>query len=35
MQAKAGTLGLQLHVLHASAERDLDPVFASLAPYVT
>ena len=31
MQAVAGTLGLQLHVLHASAERDFDTVFASLA----
>src|SRR5439155_5334083 len=26
----AGTLGLQLHVLHASTDRDLDTVFASL-----
>jgi putative ABC transport system substrate-binding protein len=30
MQAAARSLGLQLHVLHASAERDLDTVFASL-----
>jgi len=29
--AAARTLGLQLHVLHASAEGDFDPVFASLA----
>jgi putative ABC transport system substrate-binding protein len=29
-QAAAGTLGLQLHVLHASTDRDLDTVFASL-----
>jgi putative ABC transport system substrate-binding protein len=27
----AGTLGIQLHVLHASAERDFEAVFASLA----
>jgi putative ABC transport system substrate-binding protein len=33
MQAVAGTLGLQLHVLHASAERDFDTVFASLAQF--
>ena len=26
----AGTLGIQLNVLHASAERDFDAVFASL-----
>jgi putative tryptophan/tyrosine transport system substrate-binding protein len=26
----AGTLGLQLHVLHASAERDFEPAFANL-----
>jgi putative ABC transport system substrate-binding protein len=31
MQAVAGTLGLRLQVLHASTERDLDAVFASLA----
>jgi ABC-type uncharacterized transport system substrate-binding protein len=31
-QATAGTLGLQLHVLHASAEREIDDAFASLAP---
>jgi putative ABC transport system substrate-binding protein len=30
-QAAARTLGLQLHVLHASAERDLDTVFENLA----
>jgi ABC-type uncharacterized transport system substrate-binding protein len=29
--AAARTFGLQLHVLHASTERDFDPVFASLA----
>jgi putative tryptophan/tyrosine transport system substrate-binding protein len=31
MQAAARTLGLQLHVLHASTDRDFDTVFASLA----
>jgi putative ABC transport system substrate-binding protein len=30
MQAAARTLGLQLHVLHASTERDLDSAFATL-----
>lgn len=30
MQAAARTLGLQLHFLHASTERDLDSVFATL-----
>src|SRR5262249_13406432 len=30
LQAAARTLGLQLHVLHASSERDFDAVFASL-----
>jgi putative ABC transport system substrate-binding protein len=30
LQAAARTLGLQLHVLHASAERDFDTVFATL-----
>ena len=30
VQAAARTLGLQLHVLHASTERDLDTVFANL-----
>jgi ABC-type uncharacterized transport system substrate-binding protein len=30
LQAAAPTLGLQLHVLHASSERDFDAVFASL-----
>jgi putative ABC transport system substrate-binding protein len=31
LQAAARTLGLELHVLHASSERDFDRVFASLA----
>jgi putative tryptophan/tyrosine transport system substrate-binding protein len=31
VQTAGRTLGLQIHVLHASAERDLDAVFASLA----
>ena len=30
VQAAARTLGLQLHVLHASADRDFDTVFANL-----
>ncbi len=30
LQAAAGTLGLQLHVLNASTERDFDAVFAKL-----
>ena len=30
-QAAAATLGLQLHILHASTERDFDAVFATLA----
>ena len=30
LQAAARTLGLQLHVLHASTERDFDAVFATL-----
>ena len=30
LQAAASTLGLKLHVLHASTERDLDGVFAAL-----
>jgi putative ABC transport system substrate-binding protein len=30
VQGAARTMGLQLHVLHASTERDFDPVFASL-----
>jgi len=30
MQATARVLGLQLHIVHASAERDLDAAFASL-----
>ena len=31
LQAAARTLGLQLHVMHASTERDFDMVFANLA----
>jgi hypothetical protein len=31
MQAAARTLGLQVHVLHASTEQDFDKVFADLA----
>jgi putative ABC transport system substrate-binding protein len=31
LQAAARTLGLQLHILHASTERDFDTVFATLA----
>jgi putative ABC transport system substrate-binding protein len=31
LQAAARTLGVQLHVLHASAERDFDTAFATLA----
>jgi ABC-type uncharacterized transport system substrate-binding protein len=31
LQSGAGTLGVQLHVLHASTERDFDTVFATLA----
>jgi putative tryptophan/tyrosine transport system substrate-binding protein len=31
LQAAARTLGLQLHVLHASTERDFDTVFATLS----
>jgi putative ABC transport system substrate-binding protein len=31
LQAAARTLGLQLHVLHASSERDFDTIFATLA----
>jgi putative tryptophan/tyrosine transport system substrate-binding protein len=30
VQAAARTMGLQLHVLHASTERDFDPAFVSL-----
>jgi putative tryptophan/tyrosine transport system substrate-binding protein len=30
LKAAASTLGLQLHVLQASTERDFDPVFAAL-----
>jgi putative ABC transport system substrate-binding protein len=32
LQAPARTLGLQLQVLHAGTERDLDSVFQTLAP---
>jgi putative ABC transport system substrate-binding protein len=31
LQAAAGALGLELHVLHASSEREFDTVFATLA----
>jgi putative tryptophan/tyrosine transport system substrate-binding protein len=31
VQAASGRLGLQLHILHASTERDFDAVFATLA----
>jgi putative ABC transport system substrate-binding protein len=31
MQAAAGTLGVQLHIVHASTEGDLDMAFATLA----
>jgi putative tryptophan/tyrosine transport system substrate-binding protein len=31
LRAAARTLGLELHILHASTERDFDPVFATLA----
>src|SRR4029079_19241420 len=31
MQTAARSLGMQLHVLRASSERDFDPVFASIA----
>lgn len=31
MQAAAPALGMQLHVLHASTDRDLDTVFADLS----
>jgi putative ABC transport system substrate-binding protein len=31
LQGAARALGLQLHVLHASQERDFDPVFATMA----
>jgi putative tryptophan/tyrosine transport system substrate-binding protein len=31
LEAAARTLGVQLHILHASAERDFDMVFATLA----
>jgi putative ABC transport system substrate-binding protein len=30
VQAAAGSLGIELHVLHASLPRDLEPVFADL-----
>ena len=32
LQAAARTLGLQLHDLHASTEREFDAAFATLAP---
>jgi putative ABC transport system substrate-binding protein len=32
LQAAAPALGMQLHVLHASTDRDLDTVFAALGP---
>jgi putative ABC transport system substrate-binding protein len=35
LQAAARTLGLQLHVLHASTERDFDTVFATLVQLQT
>jgi putative ABC transport system substrate-binding protein len=35
LQAAARTLGLELHVLHASTERELDTVFAHLADLQT
>jgi len=31
LQAAASTLGLQLHILHASTQRDIDAVFTTLA----
>jgi putative ABC transport system substrate-binding protein len=31
LEAAAPALGMQLHVLHASTDRDLDTVFAALA----
>jgi putative tryptophan/tyrosine transport system substrate-binding protein len=31
LQAAAGTLGLRLHILHASTERDINAAFATLA----
>ena len=31
LQAAARKLGLQLHVVHASTERDFDPIFAAMA----
>jgi putative ABC transport system substrate-binding protein len=31
LQAAASTLGLQLHILHASTQRDIDTVFTTLA----
>jgi putative tryptophan/tyrosine transport system substrate-binding protein len=34
LQAAAGTLGLHLHVLHASVDHDFDTIFASLAQRV-
>ena len=32
LHAAAGKLGLQLHILHASTERDINTAFANLAP---
>ena len=32
LQAAARALGLQLHVLHASTERDFDAAFVTLSP---
>ena len=32
MQEAGRTLGLQLHILHASTERDINTAFANLAP---
>ena len=32
LQTAARTLGLRLHVVHASAVRDFDAVFAGLSP---
>ena len=31
LQASAGTLGVEMHVLHANSERDFDSIFATLA----
>src|SRR5262245_41126946 len=32
LQAAAGKLGLNLHILHASSEREFEPAFAALTP---